>query len=40
MHIILLRDDQRHVLATRGHIQGGNSKNTNTFVMCLDHSTV
>jgi hypothetical protein len=40
MNVILLDSNHQHVLATRGHLQGGENKNTNTNVMCQNRSTV
>jgi len=40
MNVILLYDNHRHVSPTRGHLQGGENKNTNTIVIYQNHSTV
>ena len=40
MSVILLCGNQWHVSATRGHIQGGQNKNTDTIIVGQNQATV
>ena len=40
MDVISLHSGYQHVLATHGHLQGDERKNTNIIKICLNHSTV
>jgi len=40
MNVIFLHSDHQHVSATCDHLQGGENKNTDTIIMCQNHSTV